>query len=103
MSDKKIDTAYEYSKIAKERTLWIIRPVAIVMIIAWVVHPETSLQQHVETNVLWGFLFGSSLGAFIYRDKIQEFWTIRRRGKDAHNRIPDEYYLGQVKEVLYKK
>lgn len=103
MADKKIDTAYEYSKIAKERTLWIIRPVAIVSIIAWVVHPNTSLTDHLERNILLGFLFGAALGAFIYRDKIQEFWTIRLRGKDAHNRIPDEYYLGQVKEVLFKK
>lgn len=103
MSDKKMDTAYEYGKIAKERTLWIIRPVAIVCIVAWVVHPNTSLASNVETNILLGFLFGALLGGFIYREQLQEFWTIRLRGKDAHNRIPDEYYLGKVKEVLFKK
>lgn len=103
MSDKKMDAEYGHGQLAKERTLWGIRPVAIICILAWVLHPSTSLEYNVDTNVLLGFLFGSLLGAFIYREQLQTFWTIRLRGKDAHNRIPDEYYLGQVKEVLFKK
>ena len=104
MAEKKVDTAYEYSKIAKERALWMVRPLFIVLMTAWVLYPETVSHELVEQNTLLGFILGTCFGIFVYRQELQNFLSVRRKGsRHVFNKTPEDYYFGKIKEVLFTK
>ena len=102
MAEKqKIDSDYNYQKIAKERLLWVVKPLVIVSLTVFCLHPNTSRLENVDTSTLMGFLFGALFALFVRRDVIYHYMVVRRSEyRKRKNRMPDEYYFGKVKEVL---
>ena len=100
-AQKKIDDNYDYHKIVKERTLWVIRPVAVVIMTVWCLHPSTSKMEVRERNLLGGFLLGAFYGLFVHYKIINHFVVVRgKETENIKNRIPDEYYFGRVITAL---
>lgn len=101
MSKQRVDTDYQYQKIITERTLWLMKPLAIVCMVMWCMHPATSMPQVLERNVLAGFLVGAFYGIFINR-RILRYYLFTRRVQtlEKRNRVPEEYYFGRIREVL---
>jgi hypothetical protein len=101
---RQIDSTYEYKKIAKERMLWISKPLGAVFMMVWCVHPSTTMPDVVERNVLLGFLMGALFG-LIVNMKVLRYYLITRRHDvmSRRNRMPDEYYFGKIKTILFTK
>ena len=101
-SGRKLDKNYEYKQIAKERSIWLLRPVMAVCVVVWAFHPTTALTENLREHILLGFLLGALFGIVlnlgIYRYYL---FTRRLNTTNRHNRVPDEYYFGHVKKVLY--
>lgn len=92
------------AKIARERLLWVLQPFILVCIVSWWLHPSTTQPDNLERSVLAGFLLGAGYCLFLYRDVFTVFFAPRtdqmRRRK---NRLPEEYYFGKVKEILFSQ
>lgn len=106
MADKssgKVDRGYDYQRIAKERFLWLMRPVTVVCIFVWCLYPSTVLY-NLEGNVLLGFLLGTVAGLLVNWSVLRYYLFTRRQNTlERKNRMPDEYYFGKIKQVLYDK
>ena len=98
---QQLDNAFDWQKIAKERTKWLIRPVLVIGLVSWVLMPWTGEADVVERNSLIGFLGGALVGFLATKDSWVYFLITRRRDtKYRRNRMPDEYYFGKVLEIL---
>lgn len=96
-----VDANYNFGKIATERALWVFRPVALVAMVVWCLHPSTTFHQVVERNIMLGFLFGATYGIVLNRKILHYYLVIRRKEKRSlRNQVPDEYFFGKVIEVL---
>ncbi|MBI1363778.1 MAG: hypothetical protein GC134_07310 [Proteobacteria bacterium] len=102
---KKLDTNYEYQKIATERLLWLAKPLTIFGLFVWCLHPSTSEPEFVDRNAMLGFLLGAFAGLLVNAQVLKYYLFTRRTNtsKNTRNRVPDEYYFGKIKEVLYQK
>lgn len=101
VDNRKIDTDYEYQKIVAERTVWLVKPLAVVCMVLWCLHPATSSPDSLERNMMLGFLIGAFYGIFVNRKVLQHYlFTRRNETVEKKNRMPEEYYFGRVKEVL---
>lgn len=101
MPSPQLDSAFDYKKIAKERMLWLVRPLLIISLITWVLMPWTGDVADLERNSLIGFLGGALVGVLATRASWVHFLITRRKDtKHRRNRIPDEYYFGKVLEIL---
>lgn len=105
-TDKKsssIDRDNDGARIMQERLLWVLRPIAIVCLFVWVVYPATTETPVVDRNILLGFLLGASLGFLTHRRIYLSLLTTRVSGREVKNRVPEEFYFGHVKEVMFSK
>ena len=101
---KQVDKNYEYQQIARERSIWLLKPITLVCIVIWCFYPSVDMIRHLESNVLLGFLLGSVAGIIIkYPDLKYFLYTRRKNTLERKNRMPDEYYFGKIKEVLFEK
>lgn len=101
---RKLDKNYQYKDIARERSIWLIRPVMAVCVIVWAFHPTTALSDNLEGNLLLGFLLGALFSIIINMGVYRYYLIVRRRNTmNRMNRVPDEYYFGRIKEVLFAK
>lgn len=103
MTDNKqaIDPSYQYHRIARERAIWVIKPIAVVVMAAWCFHPSTVKTNVLERNSLAGFLMGVAYGIFVNRDTLHYYLVTRRQEKrDKRNEMPDAYYFGDVMEWI---
>lgn len=104
MAKRRIDKNYEYQQIARERSIWLLKPITLVCIIIWCFYPSIDMIRHLESNVLLGFLLGSIAGVIIkYPDLKYFLYTRRKNTVERKNRMPDEYYFGKIKTVLFEK
>lgn len=102
MSD--VESNYDYSKLAKKRMLWAIKPILGVVITVWVLHPSTAITNDMAAMELKGFLAGAIYGLIVYRESIKKFWMSQRiKTTDIKNRVPNEYYMGHIEKVLRSK
>lgn len=98
------DSAYKVEDIARERLLWVIKPIGAVSLVVWCFHPSTSTKAMTDSNSLLGFLLGAVLAIFIYREQLEYFLVSRRKtDRDSRNRVPEEFYFGEIKQRLFKK
>lgn len=96
-----IDTKYEYHKIAKERAIWVIKPIAIVVMVVWTLHPSTTKPDVLKRNCLAGFLMGCAYAIFVNRATLKYYLITRRQEKrNKRNEMPDAYYFGDVIEWM---
>ena len=96
-----VDKNYEYKQIAKERTIWLIRPLVAVLLIVWCLHPSTAVSPELDRNVLLGFLGGALFCLFVFRKVLfKSILEKHKISKEVLNRVPDEYYLGRVEKIM---
>ena len=101
---KKVDKNYEYKEIARERSLWLLKPTTLVLIVIWCFYPSQDMMQALDANVMLGFLLGSVAGIIIkFSDLKYYLYTRRKNNENRKNRMPDEYYFGKIKKVLFGK
>lgn len=101
MADQHLDNSFDWQKIARERSLWLLRPLLIILILTWVLMPWAGHPSVLDRNTLLGFLGGALVGGLITKEAWVYFLVTRRKDtKHRKNRIPDEYYFGKVIEVL---
>lgn len=104
MADNSVDKDYEYKEIARERSIWLLKPITLVLIVIWCFYPSQGMADHLESNILLGFLLGSIAGMIVKFHDLKYFLYTRRRNTiERKNRMPDEYYVGKIKEVLFDK
>lgn len=104
MATKTVDKNYEYQKIAKERSIWLLKPLTILGITVWAFYPTTALPETLERNALMGFLLGAVAGLVVNMGVFKHYLFSRRQNiTDRKNRMPDEYYFGKIKEVKFVK
>jgi len=90
--------------IASERLLWAMRPLGAVVLILWVMNPDTTAKADLQYEALLGFLFGAIYGIFYHHDILREIlFTKRQNVRHVKNRLPDEFYWGKKLNVLFKK
>ena len=103
MKQKEDAPSYKVSNVFLERFVWLIKPIGLVFLIVWSIHPHTATVG-VEDNVLLAVLMGALYALFIKRETLKLFWAGRfNTGRERKNRVPDEFYWGQVKQVLFRK
>jgi hypothetical protein len=102
---KKIDTNYEYQKIATERMIWLMKPLTVFGLFVWCLHPSTAEPAVSDRNALLGFLLGAACGLMLNYHVLKYYLVTRRANtaKLSRNRMPDDYYFGKIKQVLYQK
>ncbi len=90
--------------LAKARLLWALKPLGFLAIVLWVAHPGTSALPlgALSGNLLLGFIFGLLYGAILYRETLTAYIRRnQRRGRKQYNRIPQEFYWGNITKTLY--
>jgi uncharacterized membrane protein len=94
----------EIDKIAKERLLWVIKPIGIIVLTLWVLNPSVTAHPDVQTEALLGFLLGAAFGIFVnYRVLTYYLVTRRENAREQRNRVPQEFYWGKKRETLFSK
>jgi hypothetical protein len=88
--------------LARARLVWALRPLGFLVLALWVLHPDTADRlEHTHTALL-GFLFGALYGLVIYGPTLRQYIMLHQPGGRLQaNRVPDEYYWGQVDAVLF--
>ena len=103
MAKEKEVQSYKVGNVALERVIWLIKPIGLVALVVWSIHPRTATVD-VQDNVLIALLAGALYALFIKRAVLQTFWSERfNTGRERKNRVPEEFYWGRVKRVLFRK
>ena len=101
MSSQQLDSSFDWQKIARERSIWLIRPMVMIALVTWVLMPWAGKVGVLERNSLIGFLGGALVGWLITKEAWMYFLVTRRKDtKNRKNRFPDEYYFGKVLDIL---
>ena len=99
--DQKLDAYHNYQQIAKERLLWLVKPIFTVCLVTWCLHPSTTMHDVVDKNAQLGFLLGALFAILVDRETLYYYLVVRRgETTEQRNRMPDEYYFGKVTEVM---
>ena len=90
--------------LAKARLLWALKPLGLLAIVLWVAHPgTTALPMHqLASNLMLGVVFGVLYGGVLYRETLlNHFRRNQRKGRKQYNRVPQEFYWGNITKTLY--
>lgn len=88
-------------KVVKNRLLWVLKPLLFTMIAVWAFHPDTVSPNHVEQNLTVGFLLGAFYSAYLRREALLYYLSLRRLGQfNRKNRVPAEFCLGRTMGVV---
>ena len=102
MAGQQLDSSFDWQKIARERSIWLVRPLLIIIIATWVLMPWAGKPATLDRNTLIGFLGGALIGGLVTKEAWTYFLITRRKDtKHRKNRMPDEYYFGKVLDVLH--
>ncbi len=103
VAKNKVDKAYEYKQIARERSIWLLKPITLVCIVIWCFYPSVDMMEHLDNNIMLGFLLGSVAGLIIKAQDLKFYLYTRRKNTiEQKNRMPDEYYFGKIKKVMFE-
>lgn len=94
----------EIGRLTRERILWALRPLGALILVLWVVNPDTTAKADLQYETLLGFLFGAIYGIFFHYEALQDMLFAKRQNvRHVKNRLPDEFYWGRKEQVLFKK
>ena len=107
MADQNVNQAEEkgaVSSLARERLLWVLRPLGALALLLWILNPSVSAQRDIQQTALLGFLLGAGYGLLMFRKTLYYYLIDRRENqREMRNRLPDEYYWGRNEETLFTK
>lgn len=90
--------------LARERLLWAMKPLGFLVLMLWIFHPATADQLEHAHKALQGFLLGALYGLIVYGPSLRQYITLQEpSGRMLTNRVPDEYYWGQITKILFDK
>ncbi|PZP40007.1 MAG: hypothetical protein DI585_02325 [Pseudomonas fluorescens] len=85
-----------------ERLKWASRPMGLLLLVLWVLHPSTANQTDYLHMALVGFLVGVGYGFVVYGSKLRIYMSLSSYSQRFKpNRVPDEYYWGNVAQVMF--
>lgn len=88
----------------QERILWLAKPLGGVMLVLWIMSPETTARTDLQSTTLLGFLLGAIYGIFFYHETLRGLlFTERENVRKVKNRLPDEFYWGKKLDTLFSK
>jgi hypothetical protein len=88
--------------LARSRLVWVMKPLGFLALVLWVLHPGVSDRAEIGTMLLLGFLLGALYGLVHYGAQLRQYLTLRPlAARQQSNRIPAEYYWGELSQVLY--
>ncbi|MCA3243735.1 MAG: hypothetical protein INF43_00315 [Alphaproteobacteria bacterium] len=88
--------------LARSRLIWVMKPLGFLVLVLWVLHPGVSDRAEIGTMLLLGFLLGAAYGLVHYGAQLRQYLTLRPlAARQQSNRIPAEYYWGEINQVLY--
>lgn len=86
----------------KERLIWASRPLGLLVLVLWVLHPATGSGADAVHLALMGFLAGTAYGLVLYGRKLRSYATLKADSlTQTPNRVPAEYYWGSIAQVMY--
>ncbi len=91
----------DYRQLARERMIWLVRPLWLMLLVIWVFEPQTVREEVRDENAMFAFLLGAGWVIYHYRKDFFKFARQRRERSIARrNRMPDEFYLGDIITTL---
>jgi hypothetical protein len=105
MAAKNSASLEELSKsntLMQERLVWAIKPVGMLLLLLWVFDPSTAERLNGQGYPLLAFVLGVVYGLAMFWDDIKRLVIDRmmNMGRDQRNRIPEEYYWGEIEIEL---
>lgn len=106
MADKNTPTVTLSSgkqvSLARERMVWALRPFGLLALVLWILHPATADKLDHTHTALLGFLFGAVYGLIIYGPMLRQYLALGQSNElQQANRVPEEYYWGQIETVMF--
>ncbi len=88
--------------LARSRLIWVMKPLGLLGLVLWVLHPGVSDRAELGTMLLLGFLLGAAYGLILYGKSLKQYLTLQPlAARQQTNRLPTEYYWGEVAEVMF--
>lgn len=88
--------------LARARMVWALRPLGLLVLVLWILHPSTADQPDHAHSALLGFLFGAIYGLVIYGPILTKYFFVTQHDERQQvNRVPEEYYWGQIDKVMF--
>lgn len=86
----------------RARLAWAVKPLGFVLLVLWVLHPNT-VNRPTYTHVsLFGFVCGTLYGLAFYGQTLKRFVSLNNvHSRLRPNRVPEEYYWGNIVQVLF--
>ncbi|RYG62142.1 MAG: hypothetical protein EON60_00935 [Alphaproteobacteria bacterium] len=101
MSDPK-STSGAKSSLARERLIWATRPLGFLGLALWVLHPSSAQGADPIHLALIGFLVGLFYGMVVYGRQLQNYISHSNGNQRfTPNRVPDEYFWGNIEKIMY--
>jgi uncharacterized membrane protein len=89
--------------LAQARILWVMRPLGLLGLVLWVLHPGIADQTEHAHHMLLGFVMGAGYGLIVYGSLLARYLRLRPpTERQQSNRVPNEYYWGQIEQILYR-
>ncbi len=88
--------------LARERLIWALRPMGLLFLVLWVLHPASAQGGDPIHLALVGFLVGLFYGLIVYGRQLQNY--IAKNNKNQRftpNRVPEEYFWGNIAKTMY--
>lgn len=87
--------------LARERLIWATRPIGLLLLVLWVLHPYTADRPVHAQIALLGFLLGAGYGLIVYGRTLRRYINVGTTNSRAQaNRVPEEYYWGIIAQTL---
>jgi hypothetical protein len=97
-SAKSVDAALVHA-----RLWWLLRPMGALGLTLWVLHPAVSDRLGVTALALPAFLFGVAYGLVLFGHRFLPYIRLAPlTGRHQPNRVPAEYYWGEISQVLFE-
>jgi hypothetical protein len=88
--------------LAVERLIWATRPLGLLALVLWILHPSTTQHTDPVHMALLGFLAGIFYGLVVYGKKLQNYIVKNSQNQRfKQNRVPEEYYWGNIAQTMF--
>ncbi len=102
MSTAQVVAAKGQQGFVKERLIWASKPLGLLFLLLWVLHPATASATDYLHMLLLGFLAGTGYGLVLYGAQLKSYVLVRTTSHTkTPNRVPSEYYWGNIESIMF--